>query len=494
MDYFKSEEFQKILNEYIRALENNDMIYLDSDDFMDISEYYLDVVNDLDRALEASEYGAIVHPSDDALKCNKAKFLVGLKRVDEARKLLNELDPEDDTDLYYVLAQVACADGDGQEADSLFSKWLDIEREECDEMKSRENADGRMRDAYMHIIVSLKEYCTDSTLLMAKWLNAYKDYFPVMGESDNDIEVARLFHELNMLDEEIEMYQRILDTDPYMPCGYSYLSSLLCIVNRFEEAITAADYAMAIEPDDVEALSVRAHSYYQMEKVEKALPDFLKLADKIGVDQYATVIGRCYVVMGKNELAYSYLKQAEQNISKIRTLAVDKVEERLFIASSYLMGRFFKDALRLINIIMRTSQDTSLLLLKGTAQLGMGDTKKASYSFAEAVANSDELRYDLLVQIGMLYYDEGYLWESYSYFMVLTESWEIPEHANGYVFMAQVAYDMGVMELFWENVKLACLQCPDFVRSYWKEELKGVAVKDYFRILKEKIKDSSSNV
>ena len=59
--YIKSSEFRALLAQYENALKTGEMVFLDSDDIVDIAEYY-HIAGEIEKAEEAADYCLSLYP------------------------------------------------------------------------------------------------------------------------------------------------------------------------------------------------------------------------------------------------------------------------------------------------------------------------------------------------------------------------------------------------------------------------------------------------
>ena len=171
-NYEESVEFQELLKDYQQSRRQGRNTYFDSDAFIDLAEYYM-THNPMEEAFEVIEDGLAFHPNEEALLSLKANVLISLSRFDEAETILEHLDPEEDHDVYYFHAQLACGkERDYEKAKKLFKKWLKIEMRECEDMPNQEEGATRKRTAISNnvrlflvtiLIWILPEYVTSIT-------------------------------------------------------------------------------------------------------------------------------------------------------------------------------------------------------------------------------------------------------------------------------------------------------------------------------------------
>ena len=90
---FNSPEFQELLSRYEQSRREGALCYLDSEYYVDLSDYYLDRDNP-NEALKAIDEGLSLHPNDDLLPAVRAGVLIYLHRFAEAQEIVETLDSD----------------------------------------------------------------------------------------------------------------------------------------------------------------------------------------------------------------------------------------------------------------------------------------------------------------------------------------------------------------------------------------------------------------
>lgn len=283
-DYFQSQEFNDILSSYEQQKAQGQSIYLDADDFADIADFYLS--HDLPAlAQEAVERGLAVHPADEVLLIVKSATFIYQRMYAESEEILEELD-EENSDVKYQLAQLQYAYYfNTQKAEKIWREWLAMLEEEED------GTDEWKRESYIHIISSLLELRgTDKTSgerlwnldTAQKWIREYIEMFKPLGASDSDIQLVDICRENELVDLMCEALTLVLEVQPYLPKGWSNLALAHFMEQRYGQALEACDFALAIDPDDLDALLTKAHTLYGMGDKAGSTPVFKEYLEKGG--------------------------------------------------------------------------------------------------------------------------------------------------------------------------------------------------------------------
>lgn len=285
-DYFQSKEFKDILSAYEGRQDKEKSIYLDADDFADIADYYLTV--DKPRlAMDAVRMGISIHPEEEVLFIVQSAVYIYQRMFDEAEELLAGLDASN-PDVQYQLAQIQYAKyGRVEKAERMWRKWMATDGDsDISEEHRREN--------YIHIISSLAELRKedgderedeqggDGKLVVRKWIQEYIDTFQSLGKYDSDVQLVDICRENDLADLMCTVLSQVLEEQPYLHRGWSNLALAHFIQMDYEQALEACDFALAIDPDDMEALLTKAHTLNSMGEKGAAKPVFKEYLDKGG--------------------------------------------------------------------------------------------------------------------------------------------------------------------------------------------------------------------
>lgn len=483
-EFYDSLDFQELLRKYEQAKQQGQMCYFDSDEFIDIAEYYLD--NDqLDQMLEASEHGLALHPDEDYLVSLKVNALISLHRFDEARQMLHSIDPEKDHDYYYFKGQLLATKGNNEEANKYFRQWIQHEQAKCEEMTNRAESRERMKDAYFHIIVSFIDLGTshDQQPTIHFWIDEYQKTFAPLDGDDTDIDIARCCHDADLTDDEIAIYSQCLDSNPYMPQGWTYLSSLQHVQGLIDDSINSAENALAVAPDDIHALIVRAHGLFDKHNFASALPDYQRYYEQTGDDAVLMAIGRCQMELGLKQEGLETLHKAREYCTHNNKDKSTQAYNRGFIADALTIGGFFKEALAVIRLAIRTfPDDVDFHIQKARIHLAMENAEDAVEEYMRAAINSDTKVNILMSGAGDLMEHDYYRAAVFLLLMAEKEQ-DDPEHVKVYPYLTHIAAQLGQNELAISFLDKACQYAPDVVGQLWENDLIGIAPDNYYNTL-----------
>ncbi len=314
--YFESEEFKETLGKYEDGLAKEGYVYLDSEDFMDVADYYLSL-GKYDEAEQCIDMGISEHPDDEAILVVKSSCCICQKRFEEAAKLHETMDPSS-LDVMYQRAQIQYAlYHNNDEATKIWREWM------ADTLKEDANDDAE-RDCYMHVMASVMELrdsyqlemTDDEKAYFLMWLDEYAEKFQPLGDSDYDEMIAETLIPSIFPEAVIKWYNQILECRPYMPRGWCRLAVAYLVVDNYAQCVEAADFALAINPDDLDALATKANALLGLEAWDESLSMYKQLREKGGGRIHNINMAVAYLKIGEQAQAFLCLKELKGELDK----------------------------------------------------------------------------------------------------------------------------------------------------------------------------------
>lgn len=501
-----------MLKRYEKALSTQTSCYLDADDFVDISAYYLDH-DEVDKALIVTDKGLAIHSTDTEILIMRANALLLLHRLDEAEQIISSLSPNDNVDVLYVKAQLLCAkNSDLETANRLFEQWIASEEntfKESSQLEEDEDEDEDedftfseedLREDYLHIALSFDEFCQNedtSCPYIDRWIRRYLQRFPELGRYDTDTNLAELAYDWDLYHLVIKIYERLLDFNPYLKSGWAHLSEAQMLEGDYDNAIDSADFALAIDANDSIAKLSKGICFYNKGNYKDAIP-ILKWNYDTGDHNYDTQLAYCYHTTGDNPSALHYLEQAWQ--WAFHTTSLDDNEKaQIFyqIAEVYTIITVFDKAFLAINeALALKSDDLNFLMLKGEIALALGSETYAEKCFNEILERSDNILTSIY-QIGVCYCNRSYYKKAFSIFHGLISSGlkgnAFPEMPNTYAYLAITCINLGKYSEALAYLKEATTRSNTIVKNLFSEilpkDLPDADVYEYIKKNFNKIRD-----
>lgn len=295
IDYYNSSEFQKNLHEYENAKKTGAPVFLDSDDLTDIAEYY-DYLGDIENAMAVIELAICLYPDAIAPPLFKARIALNREsNVGKAEELCEMV--EDISDLDYILtkAEIMIADNRVIPAyDFLYQQLGNLAEEE--------------HDMYVAEVANLfVDY--GLTGHVSSWLkeanNASLDVFDELK--------SRILISNREYDEAERYINKLIDKSPYNVTFWNYLSKVQYYNSRFEESLISSEYALAISPDNDEALANKGDALYALGRYCEAMSYYKKLSDFMPHEvNWIIEQIKCLTLLGRLDDAEEYARKAIQ--------------------------------------------------------------------------------------------------------------------------------------------------------------------------------------
>lgn len=498
MNYFESEQFQKILLRYEQSKRKGNFCYLDSDDFIDVSDYYFDR-NLLHKALEAAERGVAIFPSDRTLQGVKAGVLISLHRFGEAERILRGLDPEDDTDVIYMRAQLEYAvNGDAEKADKLFHEWVECVEEELQEEEPDEEDDAEeewgdaeedLRRSYVCVVTSYTTLSDkDCQAYVQEWIGEYVARFENLGKYESDYVIADIAQEEGLPNLVETICRRLLDYDPYLTVAWARLALALFRKDECDEGLEAADFALAIEPENELALQAKAFCLYALNRMRDALSVFLQWRKRSGKAYCDSYIALCYAGMEDTGNALAYACSSNFYWEKQKEQTDEKAWALYDTARAFERCARLGEARRLVEECLTIIPDNPMfMVLKGYLSYMEHDEATFRACF-DALPKLSEENPSRMMSVALGLFGWGYYDLAIDYFEFLlrhaTDAYE--ERNQAYAYLAYAYFQTQNFDKACGYLKTACAKVPRSVREVFGDVLQqDVSSEDYYRRIVE---------
>ncbi|MBR1667698.1 MAG: hypothetical protein IJ693_05380 [Bacteroidaceae bacterium] len=322
-DYFQSQEFKDLLKSYETGKDKRKSIYLDADDFADIADYYLNI-DKPERAMEAIGMGLSIHPEEEVLLIVQSAAYIYQREFDKAQDIVVKLDSVHNSDVKYQVAQLEYAKyGNVESAEEIWRIWMEMENGDnpSEELK---------RESYIHIISSMAELRNRDEMddkekdCLYRWIKEYIDKFQPLGKYEEDVQLADICRESELADLMCEVLSQVLEEQPYLPKGWSNLALAQYLLQRYDQALESCDFALAVNPDDLDSLLTKAHSLHAMGERSLSKPIFKEYLDKGGEPVQAIPYVEALFLDGEKDKAMQELNWLSSCFEENRT----EMEER----------------------------------------------------------------------------------------------------------------------------------------------------------------------
>lgn len=440
-NFYESKEFQDKLKLYKKAHKKGEPIYLDPEDFTDISDYYISN-NEEEEAECVIADGLSLHPKADDLWINAAALsLMNHKDADRARYCLDKIEDKTSSRYILLLGEIMLLEEKIDEANQLFYHY--VEKVEDEDVQ------------YFQYIVS-------SLYTEYGYFKEAKQWFSKLPAFDDE-EYQDLKGRIALGNEEYDegerIYQALLDKNPYSGDYWGKLASTQLIKENFQEAINSCDFALAINPNDADAIVTKANAFFKLENYEKALQYYLqyKKINTTDSDCYG-LIAMAYIQTNQPKQAIAYIKKVEKNSIN------NQIDLLLFYqeaVSTFSMLGYLNEALTYIRKMqaLRTCNPINLFLQKGNILFRKGEVEKANKEFQKAIKIADNKAYPIIYK-AVSALNCGYTEMAYyilkDFLSKVDDTW-----IDGYAYFALCCKKLQKEDEFINAVQQACKKNPE---------------------------------
>lgn len=395
------EELNELLTLYGNLRAGRAHSYIDEEGFEKLIDYF-DDQDQLNDALEASEYAINQFPYSSNLLIKRADVLIASRQYYPALECLQQVEVMDNSDInLYIL-----------KTDALLALDRHVEAAELLH-DALERFDGEER---LELLFELSDVYDDYEDFDAVFdcLKMVLEMDPLNEEALYKICFWTDFTGRN--EEGIKLHQQILDEYPFSALAWFNLAAAYQGIKLYEKAIDAYQYAVAIDEKFDYAWRNMGDAYIRLRKYKDAidvLSRVLELARPEDVIYEA--IGHCYDKLKNFAQARIYYRKAVH-------LSPEDSQLHYKIAGTYMNEQRWESAIRNLKTALtvhRSQPEYNLAL--GQCLLQLGKVAEALQHLAQAVKSRPKNLHGWLALLQCLFqeglYDEGlhYLQQALSY-------------------------------------------------------------------------------
>jgi len=469
-EYFKSEEFQDILESYEASINAGSNPFMDADDLVDLADYYSWQGFD-DKAEAAIDYALELYPSSTLPNVFKARKALSEGDYTQAEFYRDEIENHDDPDYHYLVAEIMIAQGDIEGADDYLREYgKSVEPDEYEDF---------VRDcANLYIDYNQSE-------------KAYEWMMRSRGDESDDFKelMGRTLFGLGKYKDSERIFNELIDQHPFSKHYWNALASAQFMNEEYSNAITSSEYAIAIDPNDPDAVSSKASGLLRLGNYQEAQKYYQKYCELVPDDEFGFLHqGVCLVNMNRNEEALPVLRMALAVAPKDSQFLVQIYQELAFCYGAlHQVGQ----AIRMLDKTTKLDCDhVDILVVKGHILLQNDKIAEAEECFKQAILQSNNAP-NVLLRIIVSLYDNRYLNACYQmlvkFFQLVRDYY--PDYKSGNAYMALCCYDMGNTEEFLKYLQLAVEQDPNEAKSVLSCLFpEGIPVHEYVSYMEQRLR------
>lgn len=468
--YLDSKQFHNILSYYERCQRKGESCMISSDDYADIAEYYANTGHNR-KALKALDTAIEIYGNPTLPLVMKARYMfLEKKDFDAAEEYFARVEDKSDLEYVYAWAEMLVAgDETGAAEKFLAAKFGEMDGEDRDNFAL--DAAELYLDYYMtgKAVAWLKK-CGDKDSL---------DFKELYGRA---LMAAGKFGESE------KVFNGLLDENPFSKDYWNALASSQMLRGDINGSITSSEYALAIDPGDLEAIKNRAYAHMMFGNYEEMLRICGRETEK-NVDDAAI-----YMLQGIALLRLGRVEEAREMIRKAKgkQRASPERMEGMFkeLGFSFARDGCVGEAMRCIEEAEKiyAGEPGDAELLRAQVYLENKDGEKAKECVIGALRHARE-NPSVYLHVARLLYDYDILELAYGLLKLLAKSDDPELCKEVYPSLALCCYKMDKRREFVVYLGKAVSASPEMARFAmgWMFP-EGTDPKDYHKHVKELFK------
>ena len=364
------------LSKFESMLKTNAVYFFDSIEFEEIIHYYLDSGKTA-LAKKAIKLGLKQHPNSIILKLLQAEILIFDDELDSAGILLREIQAIEPTneEVYVQQASIFSKRDNHKKAIDLLKIALDYAEDKADVL------------AMIGMEYLFLDNFDKARLNFAKCLEEdIEDYSSLYN-------VVYCFDMENKHEEAVEFLNDYIEKDPYSEVAWHQLGRQYFVLELFEKAAWAFDYAIIVDDHFVGAYLEKAKTLEKLNEFEEAIENYKKTLELDDATAFVFLrIGECYEKLDLNSLAIQYYKKAVHE---------DPLLDKgwIVLTNLVLKQKKYNKALFFVNKAIEIDENNSLYWRKyAEINLKLNFFEESIEAFQRCIALQD---YDIEIWVGL---------------------------------------------------------------------------------------------
>lgn len=456
-DYFNSKEFINNLTLFENAQKAGRGCILGSDELADIAEYYFEK-GLYSKAREAAEYATSLYPDAAAPLLFLANFEMNMKKdAKKAKELIDRVDDRTTPEYFTTLAE--------------YFINIDDKRSALDTLAAGKDSADTDDVSFYILDAAYLLYDYGMTREADEWKEMYAD----KGSAEYLKLQARSCCERGDKAKAIELLEKVIDKDPFSADNWILLSGIQLMDDRYAEAATSAEYAIAIDDKLYAAYQNQGNAYFKMCNYEKALEAYNKMEMLCDNEVTDLLKARCFFCMQKTAEAYSLLIRAKNKCTDNIPNMTDIYKDLAIICG---WSPNPQEAFKYLDWLKKNDKkDAELGLIEGAVLLSMNRLEEANRVFSEGYEMAEN-KLEYLFQVGVSFYEHSFDTAAYLLFKEIFN--KDPHRTRGLAYLAVTCNYLGHEDEFLHYLELSTKENPDEAKAVLGEFFpKGMAPYDY---------------
>lgn len=256
-DYFESQEFLGKVAEYEQCLSEGLTPFIEPDLLTDIADYYNNSKHP-EEAQKAIELALEMYPGSVMPLIFKAREAMQNNDLDKSEEYVSMIYDQDDPDVLYINSEIMILRGRIEDTGRYM---LDNYHEMV----------GEEKDSYAMDCATIwydNQYYDKAYAWMKKIESKeYPDAKELKG---------RILFGMQKYDESCDVFEELIDKDPFSQRIWQLLACAQYMSDKCDEALKSTGFALAIDPDYTDSLSLKAAILLKKDDYEQAAEYFLR--------------------------------------------------------------------------------------------------------------------------------------------------------------------------------------------------------------------------
>lgn len=261
-------EVQQLVRQYEQQLlQAPAPLWMEAADLMDVLDHF-EQNNAYFESEQCMRLALRLHPDNPEVLMHRAYRLKSEGRLAEALALVRDLPEQDTLDVYFFLAEVALGELDFERAEQLYNKGLNSERD-IDAQLLAES--GEIPMGVSDLLLEIGELFLDygSVARAQKYLKQIAADAPEYQRAQ--MLLAECLFQMGDMPKTLKRLESLLDENPYYMDAWLMVADVNNEVKDYAKCSEAADFALAIEPNNEKALRFKAVAALGLEQYDKVL-------------------------------------------------------------------------------------------------------------------------------------------------------------------------------------------------------------------------------
>lgn len=385
----RDKELQELAEQYEAATAEGRPIYLDSEDWADLADWY-GVKKKFTKAFEVAEYGLTLHPNSTTLLIEYAYLFLDSGNSEKAREIVEGLSDSYLPEAKVLRAHLLLSENKLEEAEQLL-----------DTIEDKNDLANVVDVSYMYLDTGYP----DKALA---WLEPVKERYH--NEESYIAVIADCLYGKRMVDDAIPLYNQLIDKNPYSAPYWFGLARCHFENMNVEQTMEACDYALVADDEFTEAYMLKGHCFYQLENEDAALECYYKAEQpqSKAPEFLYMYIGLCKMSKGEWKEAFENLDKAAKEAALDEKLSplLPNIYTQAGICLSKI-GKMRKAHIYCKRAHKLASNDPESHLVEGRMYIEEGDYGKGVKQWAEALKCSPCV--ETWNEIGVISMEIGFL-------------------------------------------------------------------------------------